>query len=624
MTELYPSDSDLNALSGTSDSGQGVLYVSTGESPYYTNFYKMLYRLLDVARRAGDLRVYKDGDLTFGVRAGMYLNADAAVSYAGAAAQALTDDATNYLYLTADGTLTKNTTGFPVPSVTPHIRLATIATGSASGAGVSGEYAYTDITDKRKPGFLSVSGNATANLNGLDWQESVADELDFTSAEPTGQSLGDRYVNTGTGTSNQTSQSVTANYVYEWNDTSWTEIVPTEGACCLVEDRDMLTAFNGTSWVDIGTFALLSEAQTFFAATDISGAEAETLTDGSNADAKHVHTLDSGVSDVTATAAQLNEAGTFFGATDISGAEAETLTDGSNADSLHVHSALDGYTHSLGGIITSAGAVTFSGAYSVSMTLTGATTITLPTSGTVATETYADGVVSSHESTYNHGGVNEANTFFAATDISGAEAETLSDGSNADALHVHSYEASGAVSTHESSYDHTDLPSGDQKDALAGTSGTPSSTNKYVTNDDSRNSDERTPSDGSVTAAKLATAVQDVIPNLNVTAGAEAADKRTITVQARDAADNNLAQRVLVRVWIAATEYAAPDATGNTVAVETGTTYETETANAAYKVISDANGTVAIGVTISGAASRYIMAEIDGRIYSSGQVDWAA
>lgn len=34
----------------------------------------------------------------------------------------------------------------------------------------------------------------------------------------------------------------------------------------------------------------------------------------------------------------VQEANTFFGSTDISGAEAETLTDGSNADSLHAHS----------------------------------------------------------------------------------------------------------------------------------------------------------------------------------------------------------------------------------------------------------------------------------------------
>ena len=124
--------------------------------------------------------------------------------------------------------------------------------------------------------------------------------------------------------------------------------------------------------------------------------------------------------------------------------------------------------------------------------------------------------------------------------------------------------------------------------------------------------------------AGLQDAVQDALPNLLITAGAEAADKRTITVQARDAANNNLAQRFLVRVWIDTVEYGDGDATDNTVVIETGTEYDDEMVNAAYKVISDANGTVAIGVTIPGAATRYIMAEIDGRIYSSGEITWAA
>ena len=39
------------------------------------------------------------------------------------------------------------------------------------------------------------------------------------------------------------------------------------------------------------TTALLSEMATFFGATDITGAEAETLTDGSNADAEHTHSF---------------------------------------------------------------------------------------------------------------------------------------------------------------------------------------------------------------------------------------------------------------------------------------------------------------------------------------------
>lgn len=45
------------------------------------------------------------------------------------------------------------------------------------------------------------------------------------------------------------------------------------------------------------------------------------------------------ISDVkVATGSNLEESVNFFGATDISGAEAETLTDGSNADALHTHS----------------------------------------------------------------------------------------------------------------------------------------------------------------------------------------------------------------------------------------------------------------------------------------------
>jgi len=61
--------------------------------------------------------------------------------------------------------------------------------------------------------------------------------------------------------------------------------------------------------------ANLNEANTFFGATDISGAEAETLTGFAT------------------------EASTFWGSTDISAAEAETLTGGSssNASALHEH-----------------------------------------------------------------------------------------------------------------------------------------------------------------------------------------------------------------------------------------------------------------------------------------------
>ncbi len=190
MTEVYPSDDSLNALSGTSDAQQGVFFPTIGESPYYTSFYKMLHRLLAATVRAGDLRAYKDGTLTFGVRAGKFIDGDTVRNYAGASEQALTNNQTNYIYVIADGTLTVNTTGFPTPSATPHIPLATILTAA-------GEYDHDDITDYRGRAFLSLCSGLTA--------------------------------------------------------------------------------------------ADIAEAAAFFAATDISGAEAETLTDTSNADALHVH-----------------------------------------------------------------------------------------------------------------------------------------------------------------------------------------------------------------------------------------------------------------------------------------------------------------------------------------------
>jgi len=410
MSEVYPSDADLNALSGTSDAAQGVLYPTIGESPYYTSFYKMLSRLLLVATRAGDLRVYKDAAATFGVRAGKFYDGDTLVAYAGTTGQSLTNNQTNYIYLHDNaGTweVAVNTTGFPAPSSVNHIPLATIYLDA-------GAYDPTDIVDYRGAAMFGPQTGA-GSVNLLDWQESVADEIDFTAAEPGSPSVGDRYINTGSGASSGTGQTVAANDIEVWNGTDWTQITPSEGACCLVEDRDMLVGFNGTSWVDIGTFALLNEAQ----------------------------------------------------------------------------------------------------------------------------------------------------TFFNATDITGAEAETLSDGSNADALHVH---------------------------AVAG----------------------------------LQDAVADLLPNLSITSGGEVGDTHTVTIQGRDAANNNLAGRLLARVWVDDAEYGAPDATGNTVAITTGTQMRQITANGDYEIISDANGTIVITLSVSGDATRYVMAEIDGRIYSSGALSFTA
>lgn len=55
------------------------------------------------------------------------------------ASQAMTASATNYVYLTATGTLTVNTTGFPALG-TPHVRLAVVVAGAST---------ITSVTDAR-------------------------------------------------------------------------------------------------------------------------------------------------------------------------------------------------------------------------------------------------------------------------------------------------------------------------------------------------------------------------------------------------------------------------------------------------------------------------------------------
>ena len=233
MSELHPTDAELNALSGSTDSEQEVLYIPMGQSPYYTSFYKMLHRLLNVARRSGDLRVYKDGAMTFGVRAGRFLNSDTPVNFTGATAQALANNAVNYIYLTAAGVLTVNTSSFPTPSATPHLPLATIATGTASAGGVSGTYAEVDITDYRGRAIFQPAAGASA--------------------------------------------------------------------------------------------AIPEEITSFFAATDITGAEAETLSNNSNADSLHLHNIDN-----------LTDGASYK---KLSASNHGTLTSSGDADSLHSHAA---------------------------------------------------------------------------------------------------------------------------------------------------------------------------------------------------------------------------------------------------------------------------------------------
>jgi len=101
-------------------------------------------------------------------------------------------------------------------------------------------------------------GNGTefpvASPPGADWQDSVLDRYDPTSATPPGPSTGDRYISTAT------ANGWTDKYLYEYNGSSWDEVVPNEGFATWVEDEDKWYFYNGTNWVIWGNVLATSTA----------------------------------------------------------------------------------------------------------------------------------------------------------------------------------------------------------------------------------------------------------------------------------------------------------------------------------------------------------------------------
>jgi hypothetical protein len=128
MAEVYPSDNEL--LNIQSEGETGVEYIPTGTAPYYLEFRKLLYRLILAARRANDLRVYDEGGLDIGVKAGKFWLGTQLVSYGGSSGNTLADNKEHiYIYLDSSGSLVTNEySSFPNMTTTPHIRLAQVCT----------------------------------------------------------------------------------------------------------------------------------------------------------------------------------------------------------------------------------------------------------------------------------------------------------------------------------------------------------------------------------------------------------------------------------------------------------------------------------------------------------------
>ncbi len=128
MAEVYPADNEL--LNIVSETETGVEYVPTGTAPYYLHFRKLLYRLLLASKRSNDLRVFDEGDLGIGVKAGKFWVGTSLVTYSGSSGNTLADDKANiYLYLDSAGSLVTNEySAFPDMASGVHVRLAVVTT----------------------------------------------------------------------------------------------------------------------------------------------------------------------------------------------------------------------------------------------------------------------------------------------------------------------------------------------------------------------------------------------------------------------------------------------------------------------------------------------------------------
>ena len=159
MPETYPPDAQL--LSLDQDPATGVDYIPTGRSPYYLEYRRSLQRLLRVAERANDLRVYDAGGLDVGVRPGRCYIGQQAIDFPGGQPFTLPASATRYLWIDDDGLIQQSPDGFPADRST-FIPLAQVTTTDTTIAAIS---------DRRGEAFLQAPSTALLGLTA------TADEI---------------------------------------------------------------------------------------------------------------------------------------------------------------------------------------------------------------------------------------------------------------------------------------------------------------------------------------------------------------------------------------------------------------------------------------------------------------
>jgi len=99
-------------------------------------------------------------------------------------------------------------------------------------------------------GDLVTKQYVDSRVGSIDWQDSVLNFYDPSSALPSSPTSGDRYISTGTNTS--VTPQWHPNRIYHYTaETGWTSIYINKGCACYIEMEESLFIFDGTVWSKI-------------------------------------------------------------------------------------------------------------------------------------------------------------------------------------------------------------------------------------------------------------------------------------------------------------------------------------------------------------------------------------
>lgn len=250
--------------------------------------------------------VSDNGGITINIAAARILTPDGTVDYAGSSNQSLTDDAVNYIELDQNASPQMNTTGW----TDGFIPLAKVTTASGDITIIEdarGFYTIPFVENSVSDDYTYGATIAVGDVVYLDTSDAKVKLADGSAEATADGKLGialDAGVDTDTGKRVQWGGVVNG---LSGLTAGWQFVSDTAGALSNTAGTyrrvagyapdatsmilmDAISADELTGGNSSLTVALLNEVADVFAATDITGAELETLTGGPNSDAKDEHT----------------------------------------------------------------------------------------------------------------------------------------------------------------------------------------------------------------------------------------------------------------------------------------------------------------------------------------------